>query len=281
MITNAQLEQIQKSANEALATWRRFGEEITKQAQLALAPLQAFTKLWEQQAQTAFQAVKRISDYLAPSLRELAAALAKLPPGIQRSTALLASRGWYISSELGFPDMLRLGNLVDEQSFDQVDEELADFFTPQLRQIEADLCAQYPHRKHILATAFAAHDRKDYAASVPLFLIQADGICYEMLGVQLYRKKRGLPATAAAVDIHGLSPLTAAVLEPLRILVPLAQDTTQIDDLDVALNRHAILHGLATQYGSELNSLKLISLLAYLHFVHLNAIKSDDQTIEQ
>ena len=171
---------------------------------------------------------------------------------------------------------MRLADLVDEQSFDAVDLELSEFFRSRVDEISNSLYSQYPHRQHILKAAFGAHDRGDYAVSVPLFLIQADGICYEMLGVQLYKKRRGIPATADAIDIQALDPFTAAVLEPLRILLPLAEDTVKIQNLDIAFNRHAIVHGLATQYGTEINSLKSISLLDYLLFVYRRAIEDDD-----
>jgi len=76
---------------------------------------------------------------------------------------------------------------------------------------EQRLAAAYPNRAHLITPAIRAHVQGEYALSTPVFLSQADGICFDGCGGQLYQvreleklvDKLGLPGSDWA-----LAPLT-------------------------------------------------------------------------
>lgn len=132
--------------------------------------------------------------------------------------------------------------------------------------IREQLVELYPARKDIIEVAFELHNQGNYIASIPLFLAQTDGICAQSIGSYLFseRDKR----------ISKIKDLIEEAPEKSIILAPLLQDTEfgariankKKVDKAKAPNRNGILHGSRghLDYGSKVNSLKCISLLAYI-----------------
>lgn len=112
--------------------------------------------------------------------------------------------------------------------------------------------------------AFKAHSRCEYELSVPVFLAQADGICNEIIGIQLFQKKSQIPATPVYVQQLANDTSSAAILHPLSLNLPISASKYERDDDFNDLNCHQVLHVESTSYSSEVNSLKAISLLNYV-----------------
>jgi len=58
--------------------------------------------------------------------------------------------------------------------------------------------------------------------------------------------------------------------------LPISASEHERGDAFVGLNRHQVLHGESTQYGTEMNSLKAISLLNYV--AHILTDRGDKTT---
>ena len=188
-------------------------------------------------------------------------------PSIKTIAHLLAQKGWFISNKLNTADILKFADLIVDGNYEQVDKFLVRYFRSNLRSIKKTILKSFPHRKEILALAFAAHKRKEYSISIPIFFIQSDGICVDMFSVQLYKKSNKKPLVASEVEKMQSSPFIAAFFEPLKYVLPISENTEYLDDSKLNINRHAILHGLVSSYGSEINSLKSISLVLFLTMI--------------
>lgn len=187
-----------------------------------------------------------------------------LSPRIREVVSTLAVHGWFVHDQLPFAESAELADILKRGDSKTVDARLKKHFRMSLRTIKKSILTAYPERKTILNQAFTAHTRKQYYLSVPVFLAQADGICFELLGIPLFSKSKGKPRSARIVDQIDMPPLVTAFLEPLRMITPLSQDTDKIASSEKSYNRHAILHGLANDYGNEINSFKSISLVLFL-----------------
>jgi len=65
-------------------------------------------------------------------------------------------------------------------------------------------------------------------------------------------------------------------MRPLMTNKPVFSHEKDLDSFPCKLNRHAILHGQDPDYGTEINSLKSISLLVYISdLVKYNRIMND------
>jgi hypothetical protein len=125
-------------------------------------------------------------------------------------------------------------------------------------------------RAHILSSAFAAFEQGEYNLAVPVLLIQADGICAELIDIQLFSRRGNRPATATYVATVAADSLRAALLAPLATALPISASAVERETFSLSgLNRHTILHGESVNYGTRQNALKAISLLSYLaHVLH-------------
>lgn len=187
---------------------------------------------------------------------------------------ILAQNGWYISSKMTPSLSAQLAQKIQSKNVKQADKLMCRFYKKHLREIQSDISKVSPSRSFILKKAFFAHKKRDYELSVPVFLAQADGICQELSGYQLYKKsKRGTPLIAKFVEQLKSDSHATALLEPLRVSVPISESTKTRRDLST-LNRHGILHGIDVNYASETNSYKAVSLLAYVSSILIMAKKS-------
>ncbi|NNN49824.1 hypothetical protein [Vibrio sp. 2-2(8)] len=175
--------------------------------------------------------------------------------------ARAAEKGW-------FPN-----DFIPSDFWEHVDKDRDSFDAFMSKEIEnsiddihQQLAELYPARKAIFDVAFELHKENNYIAAIPLFLSQTDGIFAQSLGSYLFseRDKR----------IMKIQELIEAKPEMAIILAPLLQDTefgARISNAkrthkDKAPNRNGILHGSRKHldYATNLNSLKCISLLAYV-----------------
>jgi hypothetical protein len=104
------------------------------------------------------------------------------------------------------------------------------------------------------------HQDREYDISVPLFLIHADGICKELFGRPFFKVSKGGLVARPIVDKWKIDWIWTAVAEPFRSQLSIAKGCND----PTAWNRHVILHGYNLDYGTEINSLKAISLLSFL-----------------
>jgi len=135
-------------------------------------------------------------------------------------------------------------------------------FRRDAQKIERALVKQFPHRKRILREAFDAHQHEQYFSSVALFLTQADGICQDEIGNNIFSGRT--TANADHVQEGILRELFKGLMWkgwPLN----LSEDNRPTGFSE--LNRHQVLHGESTDYGTEENSLKAMAFLNFCGFV--------------
>lgn len=137
-----------------------------------------------------------------------------------------------------------------------------------------------PNRKHILEVAFRLHSENNFIASIPLFLSQADGICQEEMtylfcnsrkdNKPLFQEEKTNKLFRRLIEEGTLRNgfLVDILLEPFKVKTPFSQNFDPLEEKgeEEGPNRHGIMHGHRNylDYGTELNSLKSLSLLAFV-----------------
>ena len=141
--------------------------------------------------------------------------------------------------------------------------------------IEAKLVSEFPSRSAILRDAFDAHRRGKYTLSVPAFLTQVDGLFYDRCDANLFYGV-GREALRKRVEAmpNELSRMYLGAL--LNTRLPLLLSEKHRPDDFSGLNRHQVLHGLVTDYGTQENSLRAVALLYYCAFVLPRPEQADD-----
>lgn len=214
---------------------------------------------------------KSISERIAPVLIEMAVAFQEMPPRLQSALLTLGESGWYLDGEQGMSELWDLEALLLDGKVAEVDLILTQHYEERLSDIESYLVKALPNREKILRVVFSAHRRGEFELSVPVLLAQSDGICKDLTGYQLFMKAGSKPQVAQYVAIAS-DAVSAAMLSPLSEILPINASEKE-RNLRIKgqssvtwqeLNRHLVLHGESLDYGTQVNSLKAVSLITYL-----------------
>jgi hypothetical protein len=190
-----------------------------------------------------------------------------------------AQTGWYLPSDLTIGDVRVLYELITSDDHQVFEDMMIANVRSRIDKIELEASELWADRAHLLKDAFDAHRNGVYNLSVPVLLTQADGIGNDLFGVSFYSKDRKGVSKVTGTYKERINPQVASMpvdsvtrmwfLQPLDYLSRLAyntkdlQSSKEIEALGT-LNRHAVIHGLDTTYGTEANSLRAIQLLSYL-----------------
>jgi len=197
------------------------------------------------------------------SLHEISEFWATYPARVKENLVALAAAGWYLDPEMDLHDIVNFKENLENGTVEEVNDELALHFLSSLDRIEEALCADHPERAHLIREAFAAHREGRYSLSIPALFAQADGICYDLTGYQIFAGN-GIYRFAKRLDPETLE---RAYLEPLLRTIPIADSSRQRRAKIPQLNRHAVMHGESTDFPSEQNGLKAISFVNFVSHV--------------
>jgi hypothetical protein len=245
--------------------------------ELSAAIQREYNQLASAIRQSVEQGVREHEGYLRSTHAFVKSIVDRLSKEWRETLPRLAQRGWYLDSALSAHQARYVLQLFDSGAADDADALLAEHIQKHLARISEELRTRFPNRARVLRAAFAAHRAKRYSLAIPVFLAQSDGISIDLLGTQLYQSKSGKPATATAVQ--ALQSGWQALLSPLLEVQPISASTYGRVLTPGELNRHGILHGLVSNYGTRLNSCKAVSLINYVGTVVARARGSaDDRT---
>lgn len=177
----------------------------------------------------------------------------------------LIGRGWYPDPQMAPMQVAYLATEYETQP-EGVVKVFVTVFRERFDDIEAQLIAAFPNRSGILGNSFDAHRRGAFDLSILGFLTQADGI---------WRDHQDRHLFDGGTD-EAVQDLAAQIVDPnVRELVlalalddwPLRLSSKQRPEGFKELNRHQVLHGEVTDYGTEENSLKAVAFLNYCAFM--------------
>ncbi len=181
------------------------------------------------------------------------------------SMAQLADHGWYTTLVMTPGQTNYLANEIYKKHWRKVDNNMMELLQRDLNRIKRTLIERHPNRAKILRSAFKNHLRKDYNSSIPLFLTQADGICFESIKTKLYStENKGVPKISKIIKELPPGSFSSLMLGPLLKQRLITATEIKRDDFSGTLNRHDIFHGISLDYGSKVNSFKSISWIQYI-----------------
>ena len=108
----------------------------------------------------------------------------------RRGLKIMAAHGWYVAPDWSAGVETYIADLFETEPSEKMDAKLCALIERNVDVSRDYLEQAYPHRGTILRAAFEAHKRGEFAVSIPTMLAQADGICSELLRVQLHARDR-------------------------------------------------------------------------------------------
>jgi hypothetical protein len=204
-----------------------------------------------------FASFKESAEKLTEALKKIAEAFEVVAEQLPPSLRTLASHGWYVSANSGITDSIKLAAEISKGNINKVNKQLQEFYQADAKRIISHLRKTFPERKKLFDEALKAHQRKMYFASTSLFLSLADGLCNGSLFITKNNKASLKKYLANKTYLEDFLKVISEVS---------AIDTAHYkkNSFPSNLNRHGVLHGLDFDYGTRLNSLKALSLLAFV-----------------
>jgi hypothetical protein len=208
---------------------------------------------------------ERINTLILPDFSKFFESLEQLPSRTKEALIVLAKQGWFLDLEMPLPSLWGLQSAFqNKDDIKEAEKSLISYFESRLDNIEESLLDNFPHRSKIIRAACKAHRNRDYELSVPVFISQSDGICYELVNYYLFLKSDKKPQTAKYVESIVAETYRAILMAPLTQSLPISASTNERDEDFNQLNRHMVLHGESIDYGTKINSFRALSLLNYV-----------------
>jgi hypothetical protein len=196
----------------------------------------------------------------------------------------LFEQGWYLSGNLSinYPRVIR--DLIDKKQYKELEKILMEYIKNIIPEIKEKIKKSFPNRKKILEEALKAHEENRYILSIPIFLIQAEGICRETIDISPYLGGRNLEGLSKIknkmekkLNQYSVNGINLKVDSFTEILLQYLLNETDInrninkaekkqekDRKYKSLSRNYIIHGFSVDYASEANSYKAISFLNFI-----------------
>lgn len=248
-----------------------FGEIIHRQGEIIHRQMEVF----QQQLQIIHRQMEGLQQQIQTAFERYAARLREVDRELPAVQVYLAKRGWYLTGSSSPGDVLRLARLIREDRHAVAEEFMLEYARRRVDSVLSTVSEQWPGRAALLSDAIDAHRNGGYNLSIPVLLAQADGISSQILGASFFAKEKGVPKVsktyrARLLKEHDPESVNVFFLRPLELLSSLSYGIDYHNSARVAdphlgpLNRHAIIHGYDTDYGTEANGLRAILLLDYL-----------------
>lgn len=213
------------------------------------------------------------------------------PEASSQAMKVASREGWFFNWQGGFQDVMELTESIREaSSASDIDTILMAYYNDYWDYYSELLAEKYPARKTAIHAAINAHRSlapAGYSLSIPVFLAQADGIFSEVTGIpsamdkvkgqnlikgsqwlsiQIGADEKAMGSLLPALELHELDILKSQGARNAK-----ARETGKVFD---ALNRHQVMHGEVSDYGTEINSMKAFSFLLFVA-LHVPGILED------
>jgi hypothetical protein len=207
----------------------------------------------------------RNKDAIALGLAKFAQWVVAMPEATRTVLKAMAADGWFIENSMGAALPFAYYAHMEAGETEEALALMRHHFSSHRPAILEDLCTASPHRAALLLAAFAAVERGEHALAIPVLFAQVDGVCFDAIKGSAFflrgkRKEVALHLEEGGSDVA--AKLANAFLAPFGEDLPVLQ-SKRLPGFS-KLNRHQVLHGESVDYGTEDNSLRAISLLAYV-----------------
>lgn len=180
----------------------------------------------------------------------------------------IASYGWYLDLQTNADLSVELANYIFNNEIKKVDSYLVDYYANNFDIIIKKLSNNHPKRSKLFDEVKISFDNKYFNLAIPLILAQIDGVCYDYTKKLFFIKNKKneknpyLPKVSNELIVLN-GEFFKAFLAPFFNDAPIFAHEDNLELFPTAFNRHRVLHGIDTEYGTEMNCLKAISLLSY------------------
>jgi|GEM_PF-3649155 len=239
-------------------------QESTEWLNKFLNSLKRGLSWWNAQTSTSHNFLISINNFLK-KLSETDKDMAKLIEELNRK---LTPHGIFVSIPLlcflsKLPNLKIIRQEIDsdpEKGVELLCEKIND---TDLLEIIEGVKENHKQQAKILQSAYQAHCEKKFELSVPVFLIQAEGIYIQRFGADLYERNLKLLNNRQKSSLESLEAMERGFQEAIKEISASYGHKGKTPPPAILL-RHSILHGRSLNYDTRMNSVKAILLLSFI-----------------
>jgi hypothetical protein len=216
----------------------------------------------------------------------------ELPTKSKKAMDLASSKGWFFGwHESSLQELMALVEKLEGIEEPCIDEFMRQYYRDNLQLLTDKLVERRPNRASVIKAAVRAHGTlgtDGYFLSIPVFIAQADGLLAEIASEITGKKSATINTSSRALtEKLGKDQESLDLIHPIPIMSKLdfmksaceREKAAQASgESFTALNRHQVMHGESWDYGTEINSLKTFSFLAFVG-LHLPMILEFEETM--
>lgn len=186
----------------------------------------------------------------------------------------LADRGWFINGSHTPAFTHQAFKLIKRRHYRKVDKIFEEYYMQALPDIEERMLRIYPDARSMIRQAFKCFGQKMYHASVPLLLILSEYIAnYSVSKLKggkyenfLFRYKGNRYLIVDYVgELVNEVKMVYGINRPLIMEHLINTHTKNLPPGSLSsINRHLIIHGLSTNFGTRLNNLKAFCFIDFI-----------------
>lgn len=173
----------------------------------------------------------------------------------------ISKYGWFINLDDSIDNIQKLQKLIDDGNIAQMNKILIKYYSKNLDHFFNKLIHNFPERKDIFDEILFAYKHKKYYLTVIATITQIDGICFDITSKKYFirNKKNHLPDVAS--EFSNFDGILKSFLNPILNNNPINSNEKKLSNFPKSINRHSVTHGSDKNYGTKINSLKILSLL--------------------
>lgn len=172
----------------------------------------------------------------------------------------IAGFGWYIDGDIPPGCITAIMEKSISGDVEALDAYFVKYFKENLENLAKSIIMRQNARAKIVIEALECHKEEKYHASTILFLSQSDGIC----NGQLFTTKNEKKALKKLLDNSEPGSFTKSLYGMITGESAIDVNYSKIGNFHSSLNRHGVVHGRDNNFGTEINSLKALSLLLFI-----------------
>jgi hypothetical protein len=199
----------------------------------------------------------------ATLLKKMSESISKFSAVSEVGFKKLADFGWYVDADIPLGYTTNLMEKAIENNVEFLNNFFIDYYQTAINQRLSSFKVKHNKRLEIIKEAIDCHNEKKYYASTILFLSQADGMCDGYLFKGRGGRKQELKKYLATSKNGSFFLLLINSINKKSAIDSYYPE--EIDDYQSDLNRHGVIHGYNTNFGTQENSLKAFSLLCFVN----------------
>ncbi|HMS98896.1 MAG TPA: hypothetical protein PKA12_09115 [Saprospiraceae bacterium] len=261
---------------ETQKAFEPFQERIKETAQIQIESFKAIQKQFDaiiapikssqEKMKTLLEPIHEEMERIQKSIKEASARITNLWQSYPDDLITLGRHGWYLGIDASFGDPNYLANLYNKGRVKDADKYLTRYFEDYFKYQFDKIYIVYPNRHTIFDEMNKLYQDGSYYGFINLALAQIDGICFDMTRQKFFLKKKDnnyYPQVYSDLERINDS-IIEVLLAPIKNNTPILAQESDLLHYPCQLNRHKILHGVYTEYGSKINALKVFSLLIFV-----------------